>query len=71
MMKYFKCNKCENVYCFPSQPPVQLMQCGAFAGTKKIIPKGCFYPEEVPIGCGGKMIEISESDANIIVDSMR
>jgi len=47
------------------------MQCGAYVGTRKIIPEGCFYPEEIPIGCGGKLLEISEEQANLIVDSMR
>jgi len=44
------------------------MQCGAFVGTKTVVPDGCAYPEEIPVGCGGKMSEISEEQANLIVD---
>ena len=70
-MKYFKCCKCENLYSFPSRQAMRLMQCGAFIGTKKIVPEGGLGPEEVPVGCGGRIIKISEEAANLIVDSMR
>ena len=42
------------------------MQCGAYVGTKDVDSR-----KDVPVGCGGALVEISEDAANLIVDSMR
>lgn len=69
MLKFFKCSKCDwKTYCRPKQVRPE-MKCGAV--VQYIIADDPTVGQEGPIqslgmkplGCGGKMVEISEEEA--------
>lgn len=69
MLKFLKCDKCERRTCVPKSLAPKDMVCGAvveyvIADDPTVGEKGPIKSLGMkPLGCGGKMIEISEEEA--------